>query len=64
MARLTKEEKAAMKILDSVNDLGLDLDAVGIYVANISSAVLYNRVIAVAESAVDQKEGKNEPHRY
>jgi hypothetical protein len=54
--RITEEEKAARKILAVVNDLTLDLDMTGRYLAENATAVLYNRVIVVVESAIDTKE--------
>ena len=58
--RMTDEEKAAKKIISVVNDFTLDLDATGKYLAEISSAVLYNRFIVIAESAIETKEAKDD----
>jgi hypothetical protein len=58
--KLTNEERAAKKILAQVNDLTLDLDAMGMYLAQNASAVLYNRILAVMESAIDTKENTND----
>ena len=58
--RLTNEERVANKILTLVNDLTLDLDAVGMYMSQNASAVLYNRFITVAESAVENIENRND----
>ena len=58
--RMTEEEKAAKKILAVVNDFTLDLDMTGKYFAENSSAVLYNRLMVVVESAIDTKENTNE----
>jgi hypothetical protein len=54
--RLTKEERVAQKLLDEVNDLTLDLDLTGVYIAQMSPAILYNRLQEVADSARYAKE--------
>jgi hypothetical protein len=51
----TKELRVATKISDLVNDLTLDLDQVGIYLAT-NNAVTYRRVMEIAESAQWEKE--------
>lgn len=51
----TEEEKVARIIVYSVNDLTLDLELVGEYVAEISNSVLYNRLGVVFESAQENK---------
>jgi len=51
----TKELKVATKISDLVNDLTLDLDQVGIYLAT-NSAITYRRVMEIAEAAQWEKE--------
>ena len=57
MARktLTHEEKAVKKLETIVNDLTLDLDMVGHYLA-YSRNVTYNRIKTVVEAAEYQKE--------
>jgi hypothetical protein len=52
----TKEGKVAIKIVESVNDFDLDLDNVGMYIAQLSSSTLYNRLDVVMESAREHKE--------
>lgn len=54
--RITKEERVAKSIVESVNDFTLDLDSVGRYVAEQSHSVLYNRLDAVMDSAQYEKE--------
>lgn len=54
--QLTKEEKIAQKISDLVNDVTIDLDEVGKTIANAHPTITYNRVVLVAESAVEEKE--------
>jgi hypothetical protein len=51
----TKELKVATKISDLVNDLTLDLDQVGVYLAT-NNAVTYRRVMDIAEAAQWEKE--------
>jgi len=55
--RTTKEEKVAKILVYSVNDLTLDLDLVGEYVAEISTTVLYNRLDLVMETAREERYG-------
>lgn len=51
----TKELKVANKISDLINDLTLDLDQVGIYLAT-NNSVTYRRVIEIMEAAQWHKE--------
>lgn len=53
---LTKEEKVATTMVGLVNDLTLDLDRVGAYVAETATIVLYNRFMVVADSAQYERE--------
>lgn len=57
--RLTEEEKAAKKLAQIVNDLTLDLDLVGVYLARYEATVLHNRLSVVVESAEYEKEMNN-----
>lgn len=52
---MTVEEKAAKKIANIVNDLTIDLDMVGHYLA-YDRNVTYNRIMVVAEAATETKE--------
>lgn len=52
-------EKVAEKIADLVNDLTLDLDQIGTYIAR-EPAVTYRRVIEIAESAKYEREGQDD----
>lgn len=54
--RATKEEKVARDMVELVNDLTLDLDAVGRYVGEQASTVIYNRLDLVIDLARDTKE--------
>ena len=51
----TKELRVATKISDLVNDLTLDLDQVGIYLAT-NSSITYRRVMEIAEAAKYERE--------
>ena len=52
---LTHEEKIAKKLSDIVNDLTLDLDMVGHYLA-YGRNVTYNRLKTVIEAAEEKRE--------
>jgi len=56
MTKFTKEGKVAQQFAQLVNDLTLDLELVGIYLADLTSAVLYNRLHEVFDSARHHKE--------
>jgi hypothetical protein len=58
MTRNTKEGRTAEKLAELVNDLTLNLDMVGIYLADLTSSILYNRLYQVFDSARKQKEYK------
>lgn len=51
----TKELRVATKISDLVNDLTLDLDQVGVYLAT-NNGITYRRVMEIAEAAQWEKE--------
>lgn len=53
---LTKEQRIAKQIVDLTNDVTLDLDDVGKTIANAHPTMSYNRLILIAESAVEEKE--------
>lgn len=55
--RMTKEEKIAIKLADTVSDLTLDLDKVGMEMAT-SPTVLVDRLQVVLESAREAKYDK------
>jgi len=67
VAKFTKEGKVATEFAKLVNDLTLDLELVGIYLADLTSSVLYNRLHEVFDSARFHKEetyqrGSREEH--
>lgn len=57
--RPTKETRVAQAISDLVNDLTLDLDQVGIYLAS-NSHITYNRVMVIIEAAREERADKKE----
>ena len=59
----TEEEKVALKIGNILSDLRVDIEQAGRYVGRTSPNVVYNRLIALAESAQYEKEGHDDP-RY
>ena len=57
----SKEERVAVKIVNLLNDLSLDLEAVAFYLYGSSSYLGFRRVLEVLESAQAQaKEKKND----
>jgi hypothetical protein len=54
---ITEEEKVAKKLATIISDVRLDLDEVGIHLANLSN-VSYRRLTEIAESAEYEKENK------
>lgn len=55
--RPTKELRVAEKMGEMVNDLTLDLDQVGVYIATDNS-ITYRRLMEVAEAAKFEKEDR------
>lgn len=56
---LTKEEKIALKMSEMVSDVHLDLEELGKTIANSQPTLTYNRLILIAEAAVEEKNGTN-----
>ena len=54
--RKTEEAKVAEKIAKLVDSSTLDLDRVGIELARLQPTLSYNRLILIAESAIQEKE--------
>ena len=61
---LTKEEKAAKKLIELVNDYNIDLDMVGVYLAQQSSPLMYNRIDTVIDSARYYLEAENDRQNH
>lgn len=53
---LTREQRIAKQIVELTNDVTLDLDDVGKTIANAHPTMSYNRIILIAESAVEEKQ--------
>lgn len=57
------EEKVAKQIASIVNDVTLDLDEVGVYLARNSPAVSIRRIKLIVESATEEKDLDNDRTR-
>jgi hypothetical protein len=55
----TKSEKIAIKLMEISNDVTLDLDQIGIYLARLSPNVSFRRLNEIIESANYEKESQN-----
>lgn len=56
---ITQEEKVAKTIGTLVSDLRLDLEAVAIYLHEISPNVTLNRILLMADIIKDEKEARH-----
>lgn len=52
----TREEKVAEQFVNLISDLRIDLDQVGIYLAQQKPSTGYTRLMIIAESAEHEKE--------
>lgn len=59
----TKELRVAKQISNLVNDLTLDLDQVGLYLAG-NHSVTYRRILEIAEAARYEREAKENDDNY
>ena len=57
---MSDELKIAKKLSDIVSDVRLDLDLVGVYLAEIAPTVSYRRLSTLIESADAEKERQND----
>lgn len=57
--QMTDEAKVAVKIANLIDSVTLDLDRVGIEMARLSPTTHYNRLILIAEAAVEEQEKSN-----
>lgn len=55
---LTDEEKVAKKLIETVNDLTIDLEEVGEIIGTTYRNVSINRLIIIAESAENTKNNR------
>jgi len=56
----TREEKVAQTIIDLLCDLRLNLDMIGLYLAQISRKTEFSRLEVVLESAQENKDTMND----
>ena len=57
--QMTDEEKIAKSLGNLISDLRLDLEAVAMYVYQISPNVTINRILLMADLLRDEKENKH-----
>ena len=57
---MSNELKIAKKLSDIVSDVRIDLDLVGVYLAEIAPTVSYRRLSLITESAEAEKERQND----
>ncbi len=57
--RLTKEERVAQRISDLILPLDLDIEMIGIYLAELSPRTAIKRIVLMAEIAQQEKDGVN-----
>jgi len=61
---MTDEEKIAKSLGNLISDLRLDLEAVAMYVYQISPNVTINRILLMADILRDEKENKTNDYDY
>lgn len=61
---MTDEEKIAKSLGNLISDLRLDLEAVAMYVYQISPNVTINRILLMADILKDEKENKQNDYDY
>jgi hypothetical protein len=63
---LSKEQRIAVKMAELIDGVALDLDRVGIEFARLQPKTHYNRLMIIAESAVEEqdKESQVDHDRY
>ena len=62
--QMTDEEKIAKSLGNLISDLRLDLEAVAMYVYQISPNVTINRILLMADILKDEKENKQNDYDY
>ena len=62
--QITDEEKIAKSLGNLISDLRLDLEAVAMYVYQISPNVTINRILLMADLLRDEKENKTNDYDY
>ena len=63
LKKVTDEERVAKKISELISDLRLDIEMVGVYLAELSPRVAIKRILLMAEIAHEEKEGVNNEYR-
>ncbi len=61
--KLTKEERVAQRISDLILPLDLDIEMIGIYLAELSPRTAIKRILLMAEIAQQEKDGVNDEYR-
>ena len=61
--KLTDEERVAKKFSDLISHLSLDIEMVGVYLAELAPRVAINRILLMAEIAKQEKDGVNDEYR-
>jgi hypothetical protein len=61
---ITDEERVAKTLGNLISDLRLDLEAVAMYVYQISPNVTINRILLMADIIKDEKESKHNDYDY
>jgi len=64
MAKTTREEKMAIVIVDMLSDLRLNLDMVGLYLAQITKIVAWRRFEEVYEVAKEHKDSVGDMEKH
>jgi hypothetical protein len=62
--QVSPEGKVAVKIANLIDGVTLDLDRVGIELARLRPAIHYNRLILIAEAAVEEQERINDRQHH
>jgi len=64
MSKTTREEKIAQLIVDSLSDLRLNLDMVGLYISQMTRLVTWRRFEEIYEVAKDHKDSRNSIEKH
>jgi hypothetical protein len=59
-SKTTREQNIALKIIDLISDLRIDLDMIGLYFGRYARTVVYNRLQHIAEVAKDHKKNQKD----
>lgn len=64
MSKMTQEEKVAMKLIDLLSDIRLDLDLLGMYLAKIATLGFFLRSERVFQASEDSLTMDTEKDHY